>query len=737
MVISNIPAYQVLLSIQDTLSECSSSKKLPKELQRIVTIGIQSAGKSSVIENISEIELPRNTGIGTKAPLQIRLRKATSDDEYCRIRYGDETDEQWENFSINQTNEYIRKYQDNLFKDKDKYYDKNTELTNSLIVLEVYKKSSCDLTIIDLPGITHVNRETEEMVKNIVIEYIKNPRTIVLFAHNATTDFVSDECINLIKSVSENDDNRDTNDDNNVLKRIIPVLTKIDLATTEELIGNIEDCKKYKFGYSPILVKNSNKGNNSSVGERDNNNDDANSLTNYSEERKNEEEIINKHLSNQKLKDLCSDHQGINGLIEKLVEIQSLHLFNSKDKFQNIIKKTLKDNVNEMNNLPKIINDKEEFIVMITELDNSFKKLLLNKFETPNNLLPEENFDEKKFKFSLESQIRQKFEKFKDELNKKFLIYLTPKYYKQIKCIRSDSQGLKFKDFCGEKIIYDILDRCLGKYFEEFNDLIDEINSDICKVIDEVFCLTFEKYKSAFKKFFEISQSKFNEMKSKNLEKCNFFLEIMKENETNALCTFNENYINISKLIFTELEKKIKKRQLGKETDNIKDDDREEIEDNGVDDEELIYKLKDGLVKKDNPNIEEQFFKKFTGLTLDYIKGLGSKLRNYENKQKNEVVDWDSIKIMCSIYSYLKIFMDRMLDSIYKNVDSNFLKPFKNRIFFVNLKDHFLLMKEDELKPIMLVNDDTRKKIDKLSTNIIKLKKAKNDLNFFNKSMIF
>lgn len=737
MTISTIPVYQILLSIQDLLTECSSSE-VPIELQNIVTIGIQSAGKSSVIENISEIELPRNNGIGTKAPLQIRLRKA-SDKEYCRIKYGNDTDNNWEEININQTNEYIRKYQDNLFKDRndDDDNDVNTQLTNSLIVLEIYKKDSCDLTIIDLPGITHVDHETEEMVKKMVIEYIKNPKTIVLFAHNATADFVSDECINLIKSVSEGElKNKD-----NILNRIIPVLTKIDLATTEELIRNIEDCKRYKFGYPPILVRNSNRGNadfnnesNSCIGgssdiENDGK-DDTNSLKNYNEERKLEQETINKHLNNSKLKNLCSDHQGINGLIKKLVEIQSLYLFNSKDEFKNIIRKTLKNYKNKLDNLPKILNNKKEFFDIITELDNNFNELLLNKFITPNNLLPESNFNEEKFMYCLESRIRLKFEEFKEMLNKKFLNYLTLDYYKEMKYIRRDSQKLKLENFCGEEIIYSILHNCLDEYFEEFKELIEDIDSIISGVVDDVFNSSFEKYENVLDKFVEISQEKLIEMKSKNLDLCKQFLESMKKNETTSHCIFNKHYINVAKLILNELKKEVK---LKLESDEQKPQNK-----NSTNSQQYNIKKNDNY--EYDKDYREQLFFDSTGLTLDYIKEFGSELLedSKDNENQNiEFIDWDSIKIISSVYSYLKSFMDRILDGIYKEIDIDLLSPFKNRIFFQKLQKHFLLMSDNELEPIMNVSDDTKKKIKKFNTIIEKLKQANTYLNSINKNTIF
>ena len=44
-------------------------------LPAVVVVGDQSAGKSSVLEAISGVELPRGTNIVTRCPLELRLKK--------------------------------------------------------------------------------------------------------------------------------------------------------------------------------------------------------------------------------------------------------------------------------------------------------------------------------------------------------------------------------------------------------------------------------------------------------------------------------------------------------------------------------------------------------------------------------------------------------------------------------------------------------------------------------------
>ena len=50
-------------------------------------IGDQSVGKSSVLESISGVQLPRGTGIVTRCPLQLQLRSRRDDLWAAHISY--------------------------------------------------------------------------------------------------------------------------------------------------------------------------------------------------------------------------------------------------------------------------------------------------------------------------------------------------------------------------------------------------------------------------------------------------------------------------------------------------------------------------------------------------------------------------------------------------------------------------------------------------------------------------
>ena len=69
------------IDIIDELRSLGLDKDVP--LPAVVVVGDQSAGKSSVLEAISGVELPRGTDIVTRCPLELRLKKIPKYRQVC------------------------------------------------------------------------------------------------------------------------------------------------------------------------------------------------------------------------------------------------------------------------------------------------------------------------------------------------------------------------------------------------------------------------------------------------------------------------------------------------------------------------------------------------------------------------------------------------------------------------------------------------------------------------------
>ena len=162
----------------------------------ICSVGCQSAGKSSVLESITGIQLPRGTGTVTRCPIMIQLRN-TKKKETARIKYEYDSNDSWENITIDQIAQKISDYQSELIKKEN-----NPVLTEKSIQLEVNRINAPDLTLYDLPGITHKDDKTFELIKKIVTKFLIKEETIAIFVHASTSDFDSNECLSIMRKIS-------------------------------------------------------------------------------------------------------------------------------------------------------------------------------------------------------------------------------------------------------------------------------------------------------------------------------------------------------------------------------------------------------------------------------------------------------------------------------------------------------------------------------------------------------
>jgi len=75
-----------LNDIVNALRQCGANASLGLSLPMIAVIGNQSVGKSSLIEAISEIQVPRSMGTCTRCPTEVRLRTAVEQDQWtCKV----------------------------------------------------------------------------------------------------------------------------------------------------------------------------------------------------------------------------------------------------------------------------------------------------------------------------------------------------------------------------------------------------------------------------------------------------------------------------------------------------------------------------------------------------------------------------------------------------------------------------------------------------------------------------
>lgn len=211
-------------------------------LPRIAVLGLQSAGKSSLLESIVGYDfLPRGEGVVTRRPLELRLVHAVD----VKEAYG-----------------VFEKYSSEKIKDFNKIREKVVEYTNkdagvrkgiinTPITLTIYSENCPDLSLVDLPGITKVPvkdsdhpQNIEELTTNLALSYVRDPRTIILCTVQANIDLSTSDAIKISKQIDPNGE------------RTICALTKVDLVDRGSEILNILNNDEVVLKYGYVAVKN-------------------------------------------------------------------------------------------------------------------------------------------------------------------------------------------------------------------------------------------------------------------------------------------------------------------------------------------------------------------------------------------------------------------------------------------------------------------------------------------------
>lgn len=231
--VSQLTSYQQrdLLDAIDKLRRSNISSE-DFSIPQVVVCGDQSAGKSSVLEAISRLRFPvrgsnattkfatevvlRNDSSATSTPVKLKIlaNKARTPEGKSHIEnFGFDVDPQDPkafSAAIEAALEYLESYEpDTKF-----WYDK--------LHVEISGPNQPNLTLVDLPGLiqqeSNARPGDKQRIKNLVKQYISEPKTTTLAVVSAINDIENQEVIQLVK------------DSNDAIERTIGVLTKGDRA---------------------------------------------------------------------------------------------------------------------------------------------------------------------------------------------------------------------------------------------------------------------------------------------------------------------------------------------------------------------------------------------------------------------------------------------------------------------------------------------------------------------------
>ena len=515
------------------------------KLPRIASCGMQSHGKSSTLESITHISLPKGDGTVTICPIKISLRN--SDKEYARIKFEFESEEKYKTIKLNEISDKIIEYQNEakkMHEDKieDKIEDKKEEikLFDEVIQVEVNRKNAPNLTLYDLPGL-NFKESIKEQSAMINEKYLKEEETTVLLVLSGEEEITNAYTIEWMKKIP------------NYQKRFNPIITKAD-RINKKIELYLDEINSWGLQNNPALIINK-AGDNSTLS--------------YDEMAEKEIAMINQINNINKYPNI---YKGINELIYHLIELQRKDLAKAFSDLMSRINKEISLNEEAINKLPKECKDQKEFFIMFEECIKKFSKILEKKMETLNcneEGKPKENL----MKYHIHLKFKEHIEKTKIKMSELFTESFCNEITNNIIQYNSDNISIledtvAFNNLIKQKIIDAFT------FFEPtILDIYDYMNSQIKPLIDNAFGY----YHNLKIKVVKIFTDYADEQRKKVQDIFNELYSL----ETENVLTYNNDLIykvnSLNKHInFYLLGKKLKRNEIDKEDNSKKNAEKKE-----------------------------------------------------------------------------------------------------------------------------------------------------------------
>ena len=190
-------------------------------LPQLVVCGDQSAGKSSVLEALTEIPFPRNDNLCTRFATEIILRRANANSLTLKL-IPDPKRPSVEQASIKAFEKSITNF-DELpsimnaamavmdIGDNSTSGSKPRAFARDVLSIEIEGPSRPQLTLVDIPGLIQtdtkgVTRADVDLVAEITDQYIKQPRTICLAVVSGANDYANQKILTKVREVDPEGD---------------------------------------------------------------------------------------------------------------------------------------------------------------------------------------------------------------------------------------------------------------------------------------------------------------------------------------------------------------------------------------------------------------------------------------------------------------------------------------------------------------------------------------------------
>jgi len=517
------------------------------DLPAIVVVGDQSSGKSSLIESISGIQLPRGDSITTRCPLVIKMRrlKKETDQEYSLVRahfnnllYAERL------FDLSSISECVQQVTKIIAGEK-------RSIVSTPISLDIYKHDSPDLTLIDLPGIPKISKnpkdehtkELASQVKDMIRKYITQPEAIILCVIAADTDLPSSQAIALAKS--------DDVDPHGL--RTIGVLTKIDKSKPkikDKILAATTEPLNLKLGLIPVRNRTSQE-----VAEN----------VSFQLSRQRELEFFKTH---DELSQLDSDDVGISALCRRLISIQASSVKRTLPLVMNEINDHLISKRKELEQLPRDCMSKEDAQIKLTygtmRLQSLIQALIHgDRIDSSLGVSDSNRF------LNLHAFMMKEISEHCDRFEKRISCFYTKDYLDRCLQEISLNEQIYLPNFLTPAILSKFIQNEIRNLRKE-NSILKNLVKCFTSQFLEVVCTVFKDYEFIIMKLDKIVSDKFRELASKVKGR---FDEVFDQEED--VFIYGDDYLNL----LSELERSF---HIGDEV-SIYTDDVHSVDDSSVD----------------------------------------------------------------------------------------------------------------------------------------------------------
>ena len=716
------------------------------KLPRIASCGMQSHGKSSTLESITHISLPKGDGTVTICPIKISLRN--SDKEYARIKFEFESESKYKTIKLNEISDKIIEYQNEAKKMhavETEVKKEEIKLFDEVIQVEVNRKNAPNLTLYDLPGL-NFKESIKEQSAMINEKYLKEEETTVLLVLSGEEEITNAYTIEWMKKIP------------NYQKRFNPIITKAD-RINKKIELYLDEINSWGLQNNPALIINK-AGDNSTLS--------------YDEMAEKEIAMINQINNINKYPNI---YKGINELIYHLIELQRKDLAKAFSDLMSRINEEISLTEEAINKLPKECKDQREFFIMFEECIKKFSKILEKKMEILNcneEGKPKENL----MKYHIHLKFKEHIEKTKIKMSELFTESFCNEVTNNIIQFNADNISILEDTVAFNTLIKKKIIDAFSFFEPTILDIYDYMLSQIMPLLDNAFGDFYNLKIKVVKIFCDYADEQ--RKKVQDIFKELYYLE------TENVLTYNSDLINkvncLNKHInFYLLGKKLKRHERDKEDHSKKNAEKnennsvkkkialeEDIVDNDVgqavkntfeEKSKIINSLIEIVSNFDNESIARYFdSNEYTGrikiaykpediATYDekiinpdhekfydenkyeFIPGFQyiekNKLDEFKKLIKEGKIQIKTANVITKMVTYMEIMLNRVLDTLFLTIKKYLYNKLTDADMINHIKNEIHLINFAESKNIMEISSEITNKRKQFKDNLKKFKEAK------------